>query len=457
MSRRPGPFPRATDSSPRGRVCPGILRAGLLLVLVLGGSAVPAAAQQAGRGGDRPAGSPVSWQLGLRSTGYFYQLEDTEGRRDDRFQAFQSVSGAATGLAGGRVIFRGSGRFANDLAIEPAGFQTSRLYSGYLEIRLQPALKTRIGRQFVQCGVTGLTLDGAWLSFNSGSPVAGSIWGGARSPLDSGFSLGQVNQDAAFGGRLALHPGRQWRIVFSGAYRERLGKVAARPVGMELAAFPFTGARILGRAAYDMARDHWAKVLLTARWSLPDQATRLDLQLLDRQPCIDAASWFARFTGLERVRIIRLSLRRVSPGRFGGELDYTGSFVGERSSSRLGLAFLFPLGRVGYALRLGDAGEESRFFGELAHRVVSWLSVDAQASVLTYALLADAPAGEERDLVTLAAGLRADLRPGCRLRAQVQGLRNPSYDQDVRFLLGVDLSLARGASRFGLDRGGWLQ
>jgi hypothetical protein len=40
--------------------------------------------------------------------------------------------------------------------------------------------------------------------------------------------------------------------------------------------------------------------------------------------------------------------------------------------------------------------------------------------------------------------------------AEIQGLQNPDFDQDVRVLLGLDLFAGRGASRFGLDNGRWL-
>jgi hypothetical protein len=39
---------------------------------------------------------------------------------------------------------------------------------------------------------------------------------------------------------------------------------------------------------------------------------------------------------------------------------------------------------------------------------------------------------------------------------EVQSLDNPGYSEDVRVLAGLDLTMGRGASRFGLDRGGWL-
>jgi hypothetical protein len=40
---------------------------------------------------------------------------------------------------------------------------------------------------------------------------------------------------------------------------------------------------------------------------------------------------------------------------------------------------------------------------------------------------------------------------------ELQRLDNPLYSEDVRFLAGLDLTVAGGNTRFGLDRGGWLR
>lgn len=404
---------------------------------------------------DQPV--PPSWQMGLRTSGYFYQTEDPAGIQTDRSLSYQTLSGSASGLANGRLTFRGSGRLVNGLAYDQTGIENSRLYNGHLEALLGNGLKARFGRQFIQSGVTGLTLDGAWLSWRRSPRLEADIWGGARAPYSLAFEPGELDRDQALGGRVSLRAGRRWQVAVSGAYRERLGRVAERPVGLEVRSSALRGARLLGRAAYDLQQETWSRVQLQAQWRASAASPVVDVQLLDRRPSIDAASWFFAFTNLERVRAVRASLRHTLPSHFGAELEYLGSFVGERSSSRAGLAVLFPLGRVGYSVRMGDTGEESRFFGEIRHQALSWLEIEAQAAVLTYALLENAPADEERDLVSLAAGLRADLRPGCRVLAQVQSLDNPFYSKDVRLLLGLDLSMARGASNFGLGRGGWLQ
>ncbi len=160
---------------------------------------------------------------------------------------------------------------------------------------------------------------------------------------------------------------------------------------------------------------------------------------------------------IRRIRLARASVRHALPSKFGGEVEYMGSFVGGRAATRLGAAALVPGGRVGYSARLGDLGEENRFYGELGRRLTSWLMLEAEAAVMTYALFQDAPSDQDRDLTTLAARARVDLRPGLRVLAEVQRLHNPAHDSDVRFLLGLDVSMARGSSPMGLDRGGWLR
>ncbi len=217
---------------------------------------------------------PTSWQLGLRSTGYFYQDQYRDGTSDNRFQNYQAVTGSVSGLADGHLVIRGSGRFTNDLAYNPAGFENSRLYSGHVEARLGPQFRARIGRQFIQSGVESVTLDGAWLSYRKGAFLDASIWGGARSPLGKGFELGSLSDDTAAGLRVALRPNRKWRISLSGAYRERYGRVAERPIGAEVNTTALKRTRLLGRVAYDLQQETWAKLQLQAQWYILHQAIR---------------------------------------------------------------------------------------------------------------------------------------------------------------------------------------
>ena len=53
----------------------------------------------------------------------------------------------------------------------------------------------------------------------------------------------------------------------------------------------------------------------------------------------------------------------------------------------------------------------------------------------------------------LAGRVRWDVGTGWQLRAEVQSLANTIYDQDVRFLVGLDVFGAAGSSRYGLGTG----
>jgi hypothetical protein len=399
----------------------------------------------------------ASWWFRLRSTGYGYQSAGRIGDAADRLGAFQHVSGAVSGLASGRLTFRASARLADDLELDEQVFDRSRVYVGLLEARLHPAITARLGRQLVQEGVVGLTLDGALASLRPSSLWDVAIWGGARAPFDRDFEIGDFDDDGALGGRVAVRPSRRFRFALSGAYRERDGVVAERPVGAEIATSAIRNVRAVARAAYDLEREGWGRIEAQAQWTPSPALPVVSVQIIDRYPSLDAASYFARFAELERIRVARTAARYEHGSGFGGEIEVLGSFAEERQASRIGLAALVPVGRLGYSIRLGDTGEASSFYGDLSYAVLPWLRVGGQATFLTYALFEDAPEPDQRDLTTLAATFRARLRAGVDVTAELQSLENPFFSQDVRFLFGLDLTMARGASRFGLDRGGWLR
>ena len=180
-------------------------------------------------------------------------------------------------------------------------------------------------------------------------------------------------------------------------------------------------------------------------------------QYAGREPYILASSYFARFKDLARISMARASARYQLANQFGGEIEWYGGFIDSESSNRLGLVFLAPYGRLGYTLLGGFSGEQSRFWGDVWVPLSSWGEISAGAMLETYALFEDAPSDQERDLVTLYARYRMKIAAGIRLTAEVQSLENPQYNDDTRFLLGLDLLMGRGASNFGMGRGGWLK
>jgi hypothetical protein len=423
------------------------LAAGLAFALLAAGTA---AAEDA-------AVPPSTWSLGLRATGYTYQTEDATGATENHTLFYEHYAGSAAGLAGGVLTVRAAGRFAETPPGAPLDPERSRLALGLVEAKLGPALRVQLGRQFLQSGVAGLTLDGARAVWRGRRIAEASVWGGAAAPADHAWEPGSLDESAAAGGRIVLRTPGTSRLGFSAAYRERYGVVAERPVGADWAGALGRDLRALARTTYDLEGDRWMRLEAQLRWRPRRGRTEVHVQALDRHPSVDAASWFSRFTDLERIRLVRAGLRWENEKRFGAEVEYVGSFTGARTANRAGLAVLLPGARIGYSLRVGDAGDESSFFGEAAWQARRWLRLEAEAAYLTYALFQDAPADQERDLTTLAARARVGLRPGLNLTAEVQSLSNPGYDQDVRVLVGLDAAMGRGASRFGLDRGGWLR
>jgi hypothetical protein len=416
-------------------------------------AAVPAAAVPA------PAGElhPVSWWLQLRSTGYLFQQQELADVELDRFGAYQEFDGAVSGLSKGRIAFRASGRVADDLYLAQRETDLWRLFTAYLDAKPGRRVTARLGRQFIQEGATGRAMDGLLVGVGASRAWDAKAWAGAAVAPNSPFEVASFDDAALLGARVGFHPLARLQVSTSLWYREREGRVAARPAGVEASYTPLPGIDLRGRAAYDLERELWSRAEAVGRWRHAPGYPVVTAQIIDRSPDIDAVSYFARFGNAKRARVARSTVRYERPNGLGGEVEYLGAFVEERTSTRVGVALLVPVGRVGYSARIGDAGEESRWYGDAAWDALEWLRLEGSVSFSTYALLEDAPESEEHDLVAAVGRLRATPRPGLGVTMEVQSLDNPVASEDVRFLAGIDLTMGRGTSRIGLDRGPWLQ
>lgn len=411
----------------------------------------------AGFCGEAFAGTATSeWWLRLRSTAYRFGTESAESVELGRLGAYQAFDGGIERFLRGRLSVRAAGRFADDLYLEGTVPKRSRLTSAYVLARPTSALGVRVGRQFVVSGSRGVTLDGASLEFNPRARWSGRVWGGAPAPADRAFEVTDLGEAADLGVQIGVRPVGGVHFAALHSYRERSGRIASRDLGAEASITPRKGLNAKGRALYDLEQDEWNRVEGLARWTSSARNLVLSTQVLDRRPSIDASSYFSRFES-ERVRLIRVGARHEHPGRLGAELDYTGTFVDTHTSARIGAALLAPFGRVGYSVGLGDAGDESRWFGDVAIRPWRWLRVEGGASIATYTLLEDTPDSEERDLVAAFARLRAEPRRGLDLRLEVQSVQNPFLSEDVRVLAGLDLLFASAGRGIGLRKGGWFQ
>ncbi|MFH1278101.1 MAG: hypothetical protein ABIK65_06960 [Candidatus Eisenbacteria bacterium] len=419
----------------------------MALILVL-----PAFAFEGGADGQDP-----TWWFRLRSTGYAFQTEERSGAVLDRFGAYQQFDGSVAGLAGGRLAIRASGRAYDDLYLAERDNDRARLYTAYGDVKITPELRAKIGRQFLHEGAAGLTVDGLWLSAKPRGPVEVRAWGGARAPIAVPYRdrVGDFGDDAVLGARVLYDPCRFWRSSVSFAYLEKDDVVSARPLGFETTFRARFDLRATGRAAYDMLEERWTRVEGHVQFRRTPECPVITLQFVDRYPTIERNSYFSRFDAY-RARIGRASIRREHRSGFGAEIDYMGAFVEERTSTRVGGAALFPLGRIGYSVRVGDAGEESRWFGDIRVTATPWLSLEGGATFTTYALLQDAPSELERDLTVAFGRVRILARRGAAITLEIQSVDTPFFEEDIRVLGGLDLTMGRGRGAFGLGRGGWL-
>jgi hypothetical protein len=310
---------------------------------------------------------------------------------------------------------------------------------------------------FLHEGPASATLDGLYLSVTPIRRVELRLWGGVRAPADLAWELEKLDERAAYGGRLLGTVTPKLRLGLSAAQWDEGGQVAARPVGLEITWFPLQGLRTFARGEYETEGEFWRRAELLGDY-VPRRGSpwQFRAQFLDRAPRIDNTSYFARFDVQERIRAARASVRYQMENGLGGEVEsYTG-VIDKRTSARLGAAFLFRYGRIGYSALFGDSGERSQWYGDVYAPVTDWAKVNAGAVIATYALFENAPENEQRDLVTLFARATMDLLHGVRCLVEVQGLKNPDFDEDVRLLVGLDLLAGRGATNFGIGRGGWM-
>ncbi len=404
--------------------------------------------------------SAETWYLRSRSTGYAYTTAPRTAVTDEmnHFEFYQHLDGAFSGMAQGKLDFRFSGRFADDFDMRANPTTPHRLYSLYLQYHTPRRGRVRLGRLFVQEGVANYTMDGLYVACKPTRRLQLRAWGGARSPYNMEYEASNLSDETAVGARAIALLTPWMNLGMDWSYLEHDGATAYRKVGAEAMLNPGNGLRTILRAHYETETEQWDRAELLA-WYRPTPGwPMLNLQYLDRRQSVEKNTYWERFLpSLDRVRLARASARYENAEQWGVELEYFGSFVDEFQQTRLGGAVLFPYGRLGYSLRLGDAGEESRWFGDLRWQPLPWWNLSGGAMLSTYALLKDAPDDLERDLVTLYARSVTRLRDGLNLHLEFQSLDNPQYSKDMRFLIGVDLAMGRGASSTGLGTGGWLQ
>jgi hypothetical protein len=400
----------------------------------------------------------VTWRAHLRSTGYAFETINAQGGSLEHFGFYQHFDGSVSNLGRGHLSLRVASRFADDLNVEPRLTNGERLYVGYAQFTAQTAAtRARVGRQFIQEGPTNLTLDGAWLKVSPVPPLEMRFFVGARAPASGAYDVGALDEQTAIGTRMLYRFGPRLQAAMSFAYLEQDFLVSAKPVGLELRMMPMKGLRTMARASYETVDQEWDRAELSTQWLHRKDWPVLSLHVLHRRPSIAANSWFSDRFDIENINIVRSSARKINDLGYGAEVEIFGANVDTRESARVSGTFYFPYGNLGYSARIGDSGEESSWIGDVGHSFLPWLHASVGATLSTYTLMEDALAADERDLVTAYGRLRLQLHSGLRLSAEVQSVDSPTYSEDFRLLIGLDVIATSRESSYGLSREGWLQ
>lgn len=445
----------STNSGPSERRWPAAGTIVLVVFAFLASALVPATAGAE----EASAGNSPTWSAQLRSTAYFYQVEDQTEAETDFLPFYEHFDLSVSRLAGDRLDLRFSGRFAADAGDEGAVTGEEKFYAGYAGLSFDRwQTRARVGRQFVQEGMNRHTLDGVWVALRPARLWQVHAWGGGEAPVARDFEVADFGDDSVVGARVVGQIHRRARIGAWFATRKSAGETSATPLGGELMWSPSRALRALVRGNYETEASEFERFdLLTQIQPRPD-FPMLTVQFVDRKPVIESSSYFARFNeSIERVQVLRTALRYEGDSGIGAEFESFSSWVDDRSTNRVGLALLVPHARVGWSTKTGDAGDDLRFYGDVNYHVGHWLQLAGGATFSEYSLLGDEQENDEatdRELVTLFGRARATLKQGVRFTVEVQSLENPFYSEDVRLLLGLDLAMGRGASNFGWGTGG---
>lgn len=304
----------------------------------------------------------------------------------------------------------------------------------------------RAGRQFVQAGVGYGTLDGLRLDARCAG-VALTLYGGALVPAgDNG--LGSLSDAHLWGARLSTDRLAGASVALSFADREadpiayasagrysgfvgQVGAVRRRLLGAEVSrAFGLHSAR--GRLDYDLLAEGVRRAELAGRLGLSADLAA-SAEWLHREPSIYDNSIFSVFPSQPYDEVgLRLFYRASET--LGLSVHAAAVLYDGDEAQRLGASATFGRGlTLSYYRSQGYAGGNDGLSGNVTFGLGPRLVLRGAVDLAAYERFEDA---DERDgLVTAMAGLAWRTSAGVTVDGQLQALRNPAYDADLRALL----------------------
>jgi hypothetical protein len=385
----------------------------------------------------------------VTASAYGYEGNPTESTTASYFRTHAAVRLQARDLGHEALSLTTFLRGTTDLAQSDDAGPRLRVYNLFLRYD-RGAIDARAGRQRIFAGVGSGTIDGARLALG-GSRVGLQLFGGALAPLDD-EGLGAWSEGSLWGARLngqllgvdlaASYADRQRepiRYATPGRYSGFVGTpeaVRRQLVGVQ--AYRRFGLHSLrGRVDYDLQDEGLRRGEVAARVGLTADLAVI-AEWRRREPDLYAGSILSVFPseGYDETAL-RLHYRlspQLALGLSAAQVAYD-----DDDSQRLGLSA--TIGRsltISYARSQGYAGDNDGLSGSLHHALTPQITLRGQLGLSSYERFED---DDREGLVSAVAGVTWRPSREFSFDTQVQGLRNPSYDTDMRLLL-------RGSWRF---------
>ncbi|MEW6749591.1 MAG: hypothetical protein AB1505_01260 [Candidatus Latescibacterota bacterium] len=384
----------------------------------------------------------------LTSALYAYEGVDATAAGQRQVRVHQAASLTLGQLVRPEVSLHTYLRGTTDLADQAESDPRLRVYNAYLAWS-GPGLQARLGRQRVLAGVGYGTIDGFRADARARG-IALTLYAGPLVPAGAAADLGSWSDGNLWGVRVGTDRllGTDAALSFASRQRDparyaeegrftgvRLdpSAVVQRLVGADVRR-QFTGGHALyGRVDWDLESEKLRRAEVSGRCAL---ASRLagQLEWFRRAPYVYDNSLFSAFPAQVYQEVggsLHYSLSpQVQVSAHFAHLLYDGD-----SAQRLGVtAALGPNYSIGYFRTMGYTRASDGVVGSALYPLHRSLLLQAELDLTSYErFLEDA---EERDeTVTGSAGLRYRPTRNADVDLQVQGLRNPLFDSDMRLYL----------------------
>jgi hypothetical protein len=323
---------------------------------------------------------------------------------------------------------------STDLAEKAGNDPRLQLYHAYFAWRGERG-EVQLGRQRISAGAGLGRIDGVRLT-RRGKGWDGDLYAGALTPLDRGAGLGSWSEGSLWGARgrtkrwgdvdLGLSFARRQRQLDSG------GKLVRQLVSLEGRRLFRQKHHLYARLDCDLKDPQLYRAEVDGRLAI---APRLSLQAnyLRRLPAVFAGSFFSIFPQ-NAYREIGGSFCFQATGQVQLAASFAQVLYDEDDARRLGLILSSGSSySLGYYRTMGYARASDGLAGNLSYALPRKLSVQGQLDLATFERYEEA---EDRDgLAAGGLGLSWKPVPAALVEAQVQALRNPVYNTDLRFLL----------------------